>query len=680
MQQNIEVDGCAIELQETITKLVIKNIDNIKNNSGKDIKQTLKHLVSNDTESFKEQYHDFPYGYTRFPLYSRQLCKNLKVDVQKLKQVSSDLYTFDFENHSSSYDVSYDFENKKAEGKKYMEKVKRLIDPNTPDPSRFLEIRMIDKDGHPCKGQYGLFAKDDIPKGTLFYPYAGLWVGKADHDAAASCEDGSSYHMNEYAWDHSMEVLCDGLFVRNLLAYANHPLIKKETTPDETKHFTVISDMKIANLPVILYYVDKYVNKGEEMFVSYGTTYFESQNKILNVYNDQCKRYKELLKKDAIAKREKQEMLSLFREMQITRKPDENIRTIKDKLLEKFSEIEKKNKDLETKTNLLENKTMLLEKKEKQVTLSNTQLIKANKKLGSKNEELRVETEKKNNLLLALNSSYSHVNYELRQRKRKEALEYREKTGAGTLRSTQMYKCVYGQVWSGGSCNVASIKKLQSHWDKPCAHRKSLLENYGLTQYEDETVYNDKPTPKKGRSCNHIYPILRCKYNRLHRWPRANNVSVEAHHSVCPSNPHRDQDMKQHHDKLLIEAQKPHGSVDATSKDKKENRVITDTERLIVSVLFINGANYYLQKRSTNTNATQDDHHEARETVKINQTDISIMIKFLKQLNLEEKQFSALDKEILILGHEKKFIENAEDLRLKQRVSSVSDIHHSVYA
>ena len=243
MQQNIEVDGCALEMQETVTKLVIKNIDEIKNKSGKDIKKILTLLVSSNEKSSEGVYHDFPYGYTKLPLYSKDLCEELGVNVQKLKQVSTELYTFDFENYGSSYAVTG--------SKTHEEKVKRLIDPNTSDPSALLEIKMIDKDGHPCNGQYGLFAKDDIPEGTFFYPYAGLWVGKFEHDAAASSENGSSYHMNEYAWDHDMEqgLLCDGLFVRNLLAYANHPL---ETAP-ENKHFTVISNMTIAKLPVILY-------------------------------------------------------------------------------------------------------------------------------------------------------------------------------------------------------------------------------------------------------------------------------------------------------------------------------------------------------------------------------------------------------------------------------------------
>ena len=59
------------------------------------------------------------------------------------------------------------------------------------------------------------------------------------------------------------------------------------------------------------------------------------------------------------------------------------------------------------------------------------------------------------------------------------------------------------------------------------------------------------------------------------------------------------------------------------------------------------------------------------EKVKIADTDIAIMNKLIKQLNMDENYFSALDKEILLLGHEKKYIENGEDVQLKNRVSYI---------
>ena len=69
---------------------------------------------------------------------------------------------------------------------------------------------------------------------------------------------------------------------------------------------------------------------------------------------------------------------------------------------------------------------------------------------------------------------------------------------------------------------------------------------------------------------------------------------------------------------------------EATTKDDDGNRIITKREKLIVCILFVNGANYYLQTKDTDVNAMAHTHHIAKEKVKIADTDIAIMNKLIK--------------------------------------------------
>ena len=74
-------------------------------------------------------------------------------------------------------------------------------------------------------------------------------------------------------------------------------------------------------------------------------------------------------------------------------------------------------------------------------------------------------------------------------------------------------------------------------------------------------------------------------------------------------------------------------------------------------------------KDTTSEKPTQESHHMVKVGVKIADTDISVMNKFVKLLNMEDSDLSKHDKEILFLGYEKKYIDNNEDLHLKNRVS-----------
>ena len=56
-------------------------------------------------------------------------------------------------------------------------------------------------------------------------------------------------------------------------------------------------------------------------------------------------------------------------------------------------------------------------------------------------------------------------------------------------------------------------------------------------------------------------------------------------------------------------------------------------EKLIVCVLFVNGANKYFQTKSFCDEPTLEDHHFAREKLVIAETDISVMIGFIKRLS-----------------------------------------------
>ncbi len=606
------------------------------------------------------------------PLYPKAICDKLGVNMNLLKQVSTNIYTFDFKKNHQKYKVSRG---------PYKDRIKTLMHKDSADPSNLIEIRRITKDGHPCKGQYGLFAKEDIPEGTIFYPYGGLWSEWGVSEVVTNGVEGS-YHFTEYSWDHDMtdpeKYVCDGLLARNLLAYANHPLQSSK------EHFEVIANVKIANLPVILYRMKVECKKGEELFVNYGYSYFEQQMVGKQRYDNQCVLYKENMKKQEKARKQKEEVEGLINSLKTTFNitgNDSSIQSIHTMMQKQIVEVEEKREALFKKTILLQNQNGRVIKTNNKLNSMNKKLLKTKedlsktvKTLKETNEEVEKEKSKTENALSHLKTHFSNINFELRKKKRQENKTFREKTGAGTLVGMQMFKCVYGQVWMGSPCSV-QIGKLQSHWNKPCKHRKSILVSYGLTEFEDETRYNVEKTPKEGRTCNYVYPILRCKHNRLHRWPRANGVTVEAHHAVCPDNPEFDKDAASHHDALLKKCTERSAllgnNIDVTTKDNDGNRIITKREKLIVCILFVNGANYYLQTKDTDVNAMAHTHHIAKEKVKIADTDIAIMNKLIKQLNMDENYFSALDKEILLLGHEKKYIENGEDVQLKSRVSYI---------
>ena len=156
-------------------------------------------------------------------------------------------------------------------------------------------------------------------------------------------------------------------------------------------------------------------------------------------------------------------------------------------------------------------------------------------------------------------------------------------------RNKQTNNCDYGLVWAGSPCHVCE-GKMGAHWDKPCSYRRQMLQSYGIKPYEDERKYNTAKTPKPGRSKDHIWPILQCKYNRLHRWSRASDLTLEAHYVHCPSNTmNREQDAKIHNDILLKQAENDVDNPKAPSDRLSFNLL----EKLIVCILFINGSNKY---------------------------------------------------------------------------------------
>ncbi len=132
------------------------------------------------------------------------------------------------------------------------------------------------------KIDYGLFAKQDLERGTIFV-YSGIII-------AASCANiygtynMEKYELSEYSWDCSSDSMfdnnytVDGLLVRNHLCFANHRLgegqnMKIYTPPQYSNADTV----KINNVPVVVYVVTKDVKKGTEMCLSYGPSYFDQQ-------------------------------------------------------------------------------------------------------------------------------------------------------------------------------------------------------------------------------------------------------------------------------------------------------------------------------------------------------------------------------------------------------------------
>ena len=178
--------------------------------------------------------------------------------------------------------------------------------------------------------------------------------------------------------------------------------------------------------------------------------------------------------------------------------------------------------------------------------------------------------------------------------------------------------------------------KLGAHWDNRCSYRKMMLQSYGIKPYEDERKYNTAKTPKPGRTKDHIWPILQCKYNRLHRWSRASGLSLEAHYRHCPSNlNNREQDAKKHDEILLKQAEDDADNAKASSDRDSLNSL----EKKIVCILFINGSNKYFQTKSFCDQPTLEHHHLAREKLVIADTDISVMIGFIKRLQLDENIF-----------------------------------------
>ena len=83
------------------------------------------------------------------------------------------------------------------------------------------------------------------------------------------------------------------------------------------------------------------------------------------------------------------------------------------------------------------------------------------------------------------------------------------------------------------------------------------------------------------------------------------------------------------------------------------------------------GQTNILQTKSFCNEPTLEDHHLAREKLVIADTDISVMIGFIKRLNLDEEYLSSHDKEMLALGYESRYIENGDDMHLKNRVSFI---------
>ena len=669
-----------------VTRHVKERIETVKRETGSDLTKMLPiYMMDSDEDLIR----NFPFGYAELPLYSRHICEMFKAQISTLKQVSKSLFTFDLTRLTGVEDISIgeiiinkitgheEFKIKKfltENDKRLRQEIFAML--NSDDPAKeLLEVKRIENPKHPCYDECGLFAKCDIEADTLFFPYSGLFL--KDTDANAFGYDNSTHDVGmTYAWNHKSKVVCDGFFARNMLAYANHPINESEEADLE-----VLSYVLLKSLPIILYRTKTKITAGKELFVSYGEEYFEGLRSNCQMYEAKVQKYKEACKQREQSQTEKQQVERTLSSMmeainlrtEVEDDVSKNLKYVKEMYLKKYKQLDEVNMKLTRDKEILQLTTHKLaysngelERHKRKLRDQLEEKAKLAKLLEERNRSLEREQRKAKKAMQELVINFGHLAYEMNEKKK---MEQKEKLKNGWKKETKRIDCVYGLVWAGSPCHVCE-GKMGAHWDKPCSYRKQMLQSYGIKPWEDERKYNTAKTPKPGRSKDHVWPILQCKYNRLHRWSRASGLTLEAHYVHCPSNTmNQEQDEKNHNDILLKQAE--HDADNPKAPSDREHFNSLELKKIIVCVLFVNGANKYFQTKSFCNEPTLEEHHLAREKLVIADTDISVMIGFIKRLNLDEEYLSSHDKEMLALGYESKYIENGDDMRLKDRVSFI---------
>ena len=110
--------------------------------------------------------------------------------------------------------------------------------------------------------------------------------------------------------------------------------------------------------------------KGEELFVSYGPSYFEQQKVAKQRYDHQCALYKDNMKKQEKALKQKEEVEGLINSLKTTFNitgNDSSIQLIHDMMKKQILEGEEKREALYNKTILLQNQNGRVKKSNKKL-------------------------------------------------------------------------------------------------------------------------------------------------------------------------------------------------------------------------------------------------------------------------------------------------------------------------
>ena len=127
-------------------------------------------------------------------------------------------------------------------------------------PAQLVELRVVDDTLHPAFGQYGLFAKIDIPSGVPLMPYSGAVQITESHVSSRN------YTMAFCGEDDDLEI--DGEFFGSFARFANDP----RGTQHQANVRAKSSKTRLGE-PYITVESYKAIAAGEEVFLNYGNSH-----------------------------------------------------------------------------------------------------------------------------------------------------------------------------------------------------------------------------------------------------------------------------------------------------------------------------------------------------------------------------------------------------------------------
>ena len=536
----------------------------------------------------------------------------------------------------------------------------RVFEALTSEHDRdYLQLKKVEDPQHPCCGERGVFANRTIPKGFVFWPYAGVATTNTMLDTLEY--QGSCHLHNVYSWEHTTKAVpglaFDGLLVRGVLGYVNdYHHVPRANRANVHPVDVGIKTHGSGSLPFVIYVTSEKISIGEELLVNYGKRYFSHLKPLEEAYEKEKKKYKEKLEFDKLFKdlkiseeRANRKKMEAYRSKQCAEEYACRVKSQNIALAEQYQKLQLAEAQLKEKNGMLEQRNLELQLAEAQLKEKNGMLEQRNLELQLAEAQLKEQKAQLEVLTRAQSKKISHVENKNKQMVKDSEMKKHTETAGGTTIVRQTCECVYGRVWNGAPCDIGE-RGLMKHWvGKKCRKMALLLEKYGidnksLNTLEAKFARDDaKKTPKKGITGDYIYPILICQHNPEHRWSRHSGITRTMHNATC-----RDNTDTEAHKRLQDET--------ALKKLKLAERMtalgleVTEKTTTALSLYAVQAAKQFWDTKATGNIQSNGDvlHTQERRKLRVSNSLFHDIIAFQKAMEKLQREDDAEAREFML--------------------------------